>query len=166
MKKTLTIIGIILLIAGYYLLNAWSDYTWESRYLSSMGSNWILYKKFANVVDPIHFYSIIKTPTTRIGMFDKTLTKEISNGVYYVRLLWADKELGGGVTEQDFRYLMDCNKKQGGWKKGKDGSESVDPSEIYSTEIIWSSFYENEKNDPIASKLYEEECDFLNKGIY
>lgn len=165
MKKILKVLIVLSFIIGYFVLNAWSDYSWEQRYLAEKGDKWILYKKFANVADPIHFYSFIKTPTTRIGMFDKTITQKLTDGVYYVRLLWVDKELGGGVTEEDFKYIIDCDNKKEGWKKGKNGNENIELSEINTIDVSWSGFYENEEKYPESATSKELQCKILEDNI-
>lgn len=44
MKEKLPIVIVALIIVGYYGLSAWSDYTWENRYLAERNRDWIVFK--------------------------------------------------------------------------------------------------------------------------
>lgn len=131
---------VVLIIVGYYILSARSDYIWADRYISGLNNSWIVFSQQQNAADLIHFYTLIKTPISRIGIIKKSSLVKRPDGSIYIEEVWANKEFGGGVTEEAFQFLLDCVNKREGWMEEGDKSENVTDPYISPGKIKWSSF--------------------------
>lgn len=164
MRKIFTYLLIAIVVFGYFGLSAYSDYTWDKKYLQQKTEDWIVYSIQANFIDPIHPYTIIKQPVSRLGLIDKAALKEIKDNVYFIKMLWVDKEFGGGeIKEETFRYLLDCENYRTGWGSG---GKNIGEGNIDLSSIEWSGVSESDE----AYRVYKEECgvveSFLFSGTY
>lgn len=134
MKKTFITILVILGIVGYFYLTAKADYSWHEKYIAQKQPDWTLFSQQANVIDPIHVYTFFKSPVVRLGFIDNHKVKNIQNKIYFVNVLWANRDIGGGsIKEEISSYLIDCNDLRTGWN----GNESVDENNIDLKKITW-----------------------------
>ncbi len=151
---------IVIFFVGFWVLSAWSDYTWEERYLGAKGNNALVFSKQANVIDPLYFYTLFVTPVTRIGFVLRSDVVKKGDDVYFVREIWANKEIGGDTTEEEFRYFIDCKNKKDGWLYEDGKSENAPSADIDQSRVRWSSRDDESK----AKRVMEEECKLLARA--
>ena len=162
MKNKLIILGIIVVVIGYFIFSAWSIYTWSDRYLEARGGNWLVISKMKNTSSLIQFYTFFIPPVTHIGIVDKKALARRNDGSFFIKIIYADKDIDSQeVTEESFQYLFDCNNKREGWLKAK--SRNVPSPLVSENEIEWTPFNVDEKNSTGVSKIYEEYCKVLNE---
>lgn len=152
-KTILTSLLVVAFFLGYFILSAYSDYTWDEKQIEALGENWVLTKTFANTIDPIHFWTLFKNPVVRMGFIEKSSLKEVAENTYFVNQLWVDKNFDERATGEEFQYLLDCNKYISGWSK--DGGNVG--KDVNIDQIKWS--------DPKEGKyMTEDEIRESNKG--
>ncbi len=161
MKKYLTPLIVLIIFFGYFVFSAWSDYTWEERYLKAVGSDALVFSKQNNSVDLIHFYTLFKIPVTRIGYISKKSIVNKGDGIYFIKEVWSDKEIGEGVTRDVFQYFIDCNKQREGWLRNSKGSVNVPSSTIDINKLTWTGFDEGERIYKGANVTLNKECELL-----
>jgi len=166
-KNILINLGVGVFLIIFFVISAWSDYTWSDRYLALKGDDFLVFSKQNNYVEPIYFYSIFKPPITKIGMIEKSSLLKIEEGVFWVKQIWAIKKIGGGVNEEVFQYLLDCKNKKEGWLKDK-SKNILNPLEIKlglinENEIEWTSFDKYEAKYSGSSKMKEDKCILINQ---
>jgi len=150
-KQRYFLVFLFCIFIGYFYLSAQVDYSWGEKYLSEK-KEWVVFSTQNNLIDIFYPYSIFKPPINRIGLIHKKSLKEVSNNTFYVKTLWVEKEMGiwGKTREEEFRYVLDCNKYQTGWEKG---GKNLDKDNIDLNLIEWT---ESENDKVIES--YRKEC--------
>jgi hypothetical protein len=103
--KKLTAIGVLLALC---ILAAWSDYSWDARYLSAIGPDWVLCDRQTNAIDPIYVWQIFKQPAHRIELIQKSSIVEMAPSVYAYVHRWVDRGWTKRITEEDFLSFADC----------------------------------------------------------
>ncbi len=157
LKKIIKVIFIILCLITWVGVFALDDYTWQDSYINN--NDYFLYKKYSNVLDLTCIYCWFKQPVNSIGLVDKNETKYLGNNIYFIKLIWVNKEFGSSKKTEVFSHFTDCYNKKNGWLKN--GNNIPDINTDMST-VKWSSFSDNKEVDD-SQALYEEQCKFLQE---
>lgn len=137
MKLTKILIAIAAFLA-FCILVAWSDYSWDTRYRSKIGSDWLLCDRQTNAIDPIYVWQIFKQPAHRIELIQKSSIVKIGPSVYAYVHRWVDRGWSKRITEEDFLSFADC-------ENGLIGNlrDGADRSNLTLADVDWSKCDDN-----------------------
>lgn len=113
-KDKILTIGVVLLFLFWVFGDTASDYTWADNVSKKYASDgWISYYSMDNFVDPIRFWTLIRTPVSRIWFYnpDATLRHENTSFVETEALLVINQNFERTDTE-NFQYIFDCENRR------------------------------------------------------